>query len=216
MLRRRHQRCVARKTVLGVMKDLGLKQKRLRYKPARPKRVKKMVPTAPNRAWQIDMTSFQLSDLTPLFLEVVIDCCSRKIVGWSLDRRCRAKEWIAAVRSAIEGQGLLSWEARRNIVLRSDNGSQPCSKAFIEYLGHVGIRGQYTGYNAPDDNAFVERIMRTLKEEEIWLNQYDSWPEAHEAIERFVTFYNEERIHSAIDYRTPVEEEARRMTLKAA
>jgi len=216
LLRRRHERHIARKTVLAVMKDLGLSQKRLRYKPVRPKRVKKMAPVAPNRAWQVDMTSFQLSDLTPLFLEVVIDCCTRKIVGWSLDRRCRAKEWIAAVRTALDAQGLHDRADRERLVLRSDNGAQPCSKAFVEYLGQVGVRGQYTGYNAPDDNAFVERIMRTLKEEEIWLNQYDTWSEAHEAIERYVTYYNEERIHSALEYRTPTEDEARRMTLKAA
>lgn len=213
---KRHKRRIARKTVLGVMKDLGLSQKRLRYKPVRPKRVEKMAPAQPNQAWQIDMTSFQLSNLTPLFLEVIIDCCSRKIVGWSLDQRCRAKEWIAALRMAVEGQGLDTKEDRNRVVLRSDNGAQPCSKAFVEYLASSGIRGQYTGYNAPDDNAFVERFMRTIKEEEIWLNQYDSWSEAHQAIDAYIAYYNEQRIHSAIDYRTPVEEEARRMTLKAA
>ena len=216
LLRRRHGRSVARKTVLGVMKDQGLLQTRLRYKPSRPKRVKKMAPVAPNRAWQIDMTSFQLSDLTPLFLEVVIDCCTRKIVGWSLDRRCRAKEWVAALRMALDAQGLQRREDREKLLLRSDNGAQPCSRAFVEYLSQVGVRGQYTGYNAPDDNAFVERIMRTIKEEEIWINQYDTWSEAHEAIDNYVRYYNEERIHSAIDYRTPAEEEALRMTLKAA
>ena len=186
LLRRRHGLCLARKTVLGVMKDLGLAQKRLRYKPARPKRVEKMGPEAPNRAWQIDMTSFQLSDLTPLFLEVIIDCCTRKIVGWSLDRRCRAKEWISAVRMALEAQGLHRRSDRERLLLRSDNGAQPCSKAFVEYLAQTGIQGQYTGYNAPDDNAYVERVIRTLKEEEIWLNQYDTWSEAHEAIDRYV------------------------------
>jgi len=216
LLRRRYGRSVARKTVLGVMKDLGLSQKRLRYKPVRPKRVEKMRPAKPNRAWQIDMTSFQLSDPTPLFLEVIIDCCTRKVVGWSLDRRCRAKEWIAAVQTALEIQGLDDRADREQLVLRSDNGAQPCSKAFVEYLGKMGIRGQYTGYNAPDDNAFVERIIRTLKEEEIWLNQYDTWSEAHEAIDRYVRYYNEERIHSALEYRTPVEDEARRITLLAA
>ena len=216
LLRRRYGRTVARKTVLGVMKDLGLSQKRLRYKPARPKRVEKMRPVQPNRAWQIDMTSFQLSDLTPLFLEVVIDCCTRKIVGWSLDRRCRAREWIAAVQTALDTQGLQDRADREHLVLRSDNGAQPRSNAFVEYLGTMGIRGQYTGYNAPDDNAFVERVIRTLKEEEIWLNQYDTWAEAHEAIERYVRYYNEERLHSALDYRTPMEDEVRRMTLLAA
>ena len=216
LLFKRHQRRVALKTVSGVMKDLGLTQERLRYKPARPKRVERMVPDAPNRAWQVDMTSFQLSDLTPLFLEVVIDCYSRKIVGWSLDRRCRAVEWISAVRMALDAQGLNSREACAQLVLRSDNGAQPCSKAFVEFLGHVGVRGQYTGYNAPDDNAYIERVMRTLKEEEIWLNQYDFWSEAHQAIDRYVTYYNNERIHSALDYRTPMEAEAAGNSLVAA
>jgi putative transposase len=215
LLWRQHGQRVARKTVARVMKDLGLNQERMRYKPVRPKRVERMRPQAPNRAWQVDMTSFQLADLTPLYLVVVVDCYSRKIVGWALDRRCRAKEWLAAVRMALESQQLTS-ESRSTLVLRSDNGAQPCSKAFVEYLAHVGVRGQYTGYNAPDDNAYIERMMRTIKEEEIWQNQYESWSEAHQAIDRYVQYYNSERIHSALDYRTPIEVEAIGASLKAA
>jgi putative transposase len=215
LLWKRYRLRVARKTVAGMMKDLGLAQERVRYKPVRPKRVERMMPEAPNRAWQVDMTSFQLSDMTPLYLEVVVDCYSRKIVGWSLDRRCRAKEWISAVRMALETQRLTPEECS-NLVLRSDNGAQPCSKAFVEYLAHVGVRGQYTGYNAPDDNAYIERLMRTIKEEEIWQNQYESWSEAHQAIDRYVQYYNRERIHSALAYRTPIEAEATGASLRAA
>lgn len=216
LLRRKYGLWVNRKTVLAVMKRKGLTQERLRFKPSRPKHVERMAPEAPNRAWQIDMTSFALSDLTPLYLIVVIDCFSRKIVGWNLDRRCRAKEWTSALRMALEAQGLIDKEQCRNLVLRSDNGAQPCSKHFVEYLGHVGVTGQYTGYNAPDDNAFVERVIRTIKEEEIWLNSYDSWSEAHAAIESYLKHYNTERIHSALDYRTPIEAEAACLTIKAA
>ena len=216
LLRRRFAIRVNRKTVLRIMRDEGLLQERIRFKAARPKRVEKMRPDAPNMGWQIDMTSFALSDLTTLYLVVVIDCFSRKIVGWNLDHRCRAKEWIGALRSALDEQQLITNERCRDLVLRSDNGAQPCSKRFVEYLGQTGVAGQYTGYNAPDDNAFVERVIRTIKEEEIWTGSYDTWSEAHEAIESYVNYYNNERIHSALDYRTPKEVEAAYFTLKAA
>jgi putative transposase len=78
------------------------------------------------------------------------------------------------------------------------------------------IKREYTGYNAPDDNAFVERVNRTIKEEEIWANHYDSWSEAHEAIEKYIAFYNNKRIHSALDYKTPKEIEEEYYALKAA
>ena len=217
VLRRRGWR-VNRKTVYRIMKEDGLLQDRIRHKPQRPRRVEKMQPTQPNRGWQIDMTSFQLSDLTPLFLVTVIDCCTREIVGWTLDRRCRAGEWIAAVRMALDSRGLLekTQAEAAGLVLRSDNGAQPCSKAFVAFLGRRGVRGQYTGYDAPDDNAYVERVIRTIKEEEIWLNQWDNWSEAHAAIGQYVAYYNQERIHSALDYRTPNEAAAAYLTLAAA
>lgn len=216
LLNRRYGIRVNRKTVYGIMKDLGLTQEKLHYKHSRPLHITRMAPEAPNQGWQIDMTSFKLSDLTTLYLEVVIDCCTRKIVGWNLDRRCRAKEWIAALRLALESQGLAGSEECRSLIVRSDNGAQPCSKAFVAYLNKVGVTGEYTGYNAPNDNAFVERVMRTFKEEEIWLNMYDSTSEARDAIDKYITYYNSERIHSALKYKTPNEVEADWMSLSAA
>ena len=215
-LRRRFGLTINRKTVARIMREEGLAQPKLRFKPGRPKRVEKMRPDAPNRGWQIDMTSFVLADLSPLYLIVVLDCFSRKIVGWTLDRRCRAGEWVSALRQALDAQRITTKEQATELTLRSDNGAQPCSKRFVEYLAQAGVRGQYTGYNAPDDNAFVERVIRTIKEEEIWLNRYDTWAEAHEAIDRYVHWYNEQRIHSALDYRTPCEVEAAHLSLKAA
>ena len=217
-LLRRAKVTVNKKTVRRIMKDLGLSRPKFWRKPHRPKRVEKMRPAKPNQGWQIDMTSFQLSDLTPLFLVTVIDCCTREIVGYTLDRRCRAREWTAAVRTALESRGLTDKDACQEaaLVLRSDNGSQPCSKAFVQFLSARGVRGQYTGYNAPDDNAYVERVIRTIKEEEIWPNLYDTVREARAAIEAYVKYYNEERIHSALDYQTPSEVAAALLTRAAA
>lgn len=214
-LLRREGRGVNRKTVYRVMRAEGLTRPRVWHRPYRPRRVEKMRPERTTQAWQIDMTSLQLADLTGLFLVVVTDCFSREIVGWTLDRRCRASEWTAAVRLALESRG---WRRKGDIeglTLRSDNGAQPCSKHFVEYLGSVGVQGQYTGYSAPDDNAVVERVIRTIKEEEIWLNQYETWAEAHAAIEAYIRFYNEERLHSSLGYQTP-KEFAAHSTLKAA
>lgn len=217
LLRRERVR-INQKTVRRIMKDLGLSRPRFAYKPKRPKRVEKMRPTRPNQGWQIDMTRFPLSDLTPLFLVTVIDCCTRQLVGWALEQRCRAGEWTAAVRMALEARGLTENATCRELglVLRSDNGSQPCSKKFVEFLAAHGVQGQYTGYDAPDDNAYVERVIRTIKEEEIWPNLWDTLGEARQAIEDYVRYYNEERIHSALEYQTPNEVAAAFITRAAA
>jgi putative transposase len=216
LLRREKGIFVNKKTVLRIMREEGLTRPKFCYKPKRPRRMPKVSATRPNEAWQIDMTSFQLSDLTPLFLVMVIDCFTREIVGWTLDRRCRASEWTSAIRMALEERGLTTKEACERLTLRSDNGCQPCSRAFVEYLGKTGVRGEYTGYNAPDDNGYVELVIRTVKEEEIWPTLYDTFSEAHLAIERYVHYYNTERIHSALGYRTPKEIAATHTTLVAA
>jgi len=216
VLARRTGRRVARKTMARIMREEGLSQPRLWRRPHRPKRVERMRPTRPDEAWQIDMTSFQLSDLTPVFLVAVIDGCTREILGWNLDRRCRASEWTSAVRMAMEARELTNKAKAANLTLRSDNGAQPCSKRFVEYLGKVGVKGEYTGYNAPDDNAYVERVFRTIKEEEIWLNSYDTLTEARAALDAYIAHYNVERPHSALDYQTPAETAARLTTHLAA
>lgn len=214
-LRRFHNINVNRKTVYRIMREDGLARPKKRYKPKRPWRIGKMRPSKLNEGWQIDMTSFVISNLTTLYLIVVIDCCSREIVGWALDRRCRASEWVSALRIALESKGLSSKEMCQGLTLRSDNGAQPCSKEFVKYLAKTGVQGEYTGYNSPNENAFVERVIRTIKEEEIWPSWYDSFAEAHQAVDKYFSFYNNERMHSALDYRTP-REAAEKMSPNAA
>ena len=215
-LLRRDGIVINKKSVWRIMHEMNLTRPKVWHKPYRPKRVEKMRPVRPNQNWQIDMTSFALSDFTALYLVLIIDCYSRKIVGWTLNRRCRAGEWIGALRTALESEGLMTKQDCNDLALRSDNGSQPCSKKFVEYLGQTGVRGQYTGYNAPDDNAYVERVIRTVKEEEIWPNMYDTVWEASAAVGDYINYYNQERLHSALDYKTPNQITAAYNTLVAA
>jgi putative transposase len=212
---------INRKTVLKIMRENGLTQPKVWRRPKRARRVEKTSPQRPSQSWQIDMTSFQLSSCATLFLVVVIDCFTRQILGWTLSRRCRASEWTAALRMALDSSGLGSSslgvrDKVKGLTLRSDNGSQPCSRKFIEFLRQHGVKGQYTGYNAPDDNAYVERVIRTIKEEEVWPNNWDTFLEAHEAVENYISFYNEQRLHSALGYITPAKAAAKHITLNAA
>lgn len=131
-LLRRQGWTVERKTVHRIMRELGLSRAKIWHRSSRPKRVERMRPTAADQAGQIDMTSLQLADLTPRFLVVVTDCYTREVVGWTLDRRCRASEWITAVRMGLESRGGPTGGELPGLILRSDNGAQPCSKRFVE------------------------------------------------------------------------------------
>ena len=117
---------------------------------------------------------------------------------------------------ALEQRGLAGRPSNGSVVLRSDNGAIPCSRQSLAYLARYGVQGQYTGYDTPDDNGYVERVIRTLKEGEIWPNAYESRGEAHGAIEAYVNYYNQQRIHSALGYLTPDEFAATTVTLAAA
>jgi putative transposase len=104
LLLRHHGLTVNHKTVYRVRRDLGLLQPRVWRRPQRAKGVERMRPSKPDQGWQIDMTCFELSDLRRVYLTVVIDCFSRQLVGWTLDQRCRASEWISAVRQGLESR----------------------------------------------------------------------------------------------------------------
>jgi transposase InsO family protein len=206
---------VSRKTVHRIMREMGLCQKKVRRRPYRPKRVMRMLPEQPNQGWQIDMTCFNLSSLKRLYLVVIVDCRTREIVGHCLDERCRAVEWIAALRTALQNRGLDD-EALKKLTLRSDNGAQPCSRRFADYLRLTGVNGEFTGYAQPNDNCYVERTIRTLKEEHIKAESFDSYAEARDSIQDYIDYYNNERMHSALNYDTPAETYLRLITLKAA
>jgi len=103
-----------------------------------------------------------------------------------------------------------------NINLMSDNGSQPTSKAFINACTTLEIEQAFTSYNNPKGNANTERVIRTIKEDCIWINEWDSLEEAQKAIEQWIHDYNHLYPHSALDYLSPIEYEQMFSKQKAA
>ncbi|MBH8609387.1 integrase core domain-containing protein [Thermoactinomyces sp. CICC 10521] len=128
----------------------------------------------------------------------------RLIVGYSFSRFCRTDELLSAVNQALEKrfpQGVKG----RGLTIRSDNGCQMTSRRYVKALQDAGIKQERTGYNNPDTDAYIERWFRTLKEETVWLQEYSSFLEAKKDIDRYIRFYNAERLHSALGYLSPKE-----------
>jgi putative transposase len=148
------------------------------------------------------------------YLNAIIDCCTREIVGWSLDLRCRAKEAIAVFETAVATSGFAPDElhvvdpddvdAPPALTLGTDNGSAFTSRAFRARLGEQGVRHRRGGYRDPESQAFIESWFGKLKEREVWLNEYETLDDARRGIGGYVDRYHH-RPHSGLNDKTPLE-----------
>ncbi len=136
-----------------------------------------------------------------VFLAVVIDRFSRKAIGWALDRSLAARLAIAALRHAIAHR-----QPPPGVVHHSDQGTQYASAEYIAVLTASQMMPSMSRPGNPYDNAFCESFMKTLKQEEIYCNQYADFEELSQHLEEFIgAYYNRLRLHSALGYRTPEE-----------
>jgi putative transposase len=160
----------------------------------------RMTLTGINQLWVADITYIRLR-VEFVFLAVVIDRFSRKAIGWELDRTLAARVAVAALQQAI---------ARRQpppgVVHHSDQGIQYASADYLEVLRGNRLVPSMSRPANPYDNAVCESFMKTLKQEEIYCNQYRDFEELSEHLEEFIgNYYNRLRLHSALGYRTPEE-----------
>jgi putative transposase len=197
-VRRRLGRPVNRKRVLRVMRERKLIQRRRPLE--RRKRPGFFRVERPRQLWQLDMTSIWVAEHGWTYLMAIVDCCTREIVGWRLELRCRADEAIAVVERAAAVHGIQEGE----LVLGSDNGSAFTARRFRARLGELGIRHRRGGYRDPESQAFIESWFGKLKEREVWLNEYETLDQARRGIGAYVDRYHH-RPHSGLDYRTPAE-----------
>ncbi|MDR6227144.1 putative transposase [Desmospora profundinema] len=194
---------VNHKRILRLMKEMGLTVCSLRYQAKRKKRRGSISVQRSNEHLQVDMTKIWCGKDGWGYLFAVIDEYDKEIVDYSFSRFCRTTELLQAVNQALHtrfpdgvyGQGL---------TIRSDNGCQMTSRRFVQAMKAAGIRHERMGYNNHDGDAYIERWFRTLKEESVWLQEYDSFAQAQQDLDDFIAFYNHERPHSALRYRSPV------------
>lgn len=195
---------INRKRVYRLMKEAGLLAKVKRFKPERPWK-KKPVASRPHEYWGTDMTKFLIPSLGWVALVMVLDWHSKKILGWSLGVRGDTGLWLEALDEAVQeafpGQG----SRGEGVKLISDNGSQPTSRRYRKECEVLGIEQIFTTYDNPKGNADTERVIRTVKEEAIWLYEFQTLEEAQQRITQGITFYNEAYCHSSLGNQSPQE-----------
>jgi len=153
-----------------------------------------------DQLWVADITYIRLAGEF-LYLAVVLDAFSRRVLGWSLDERLDAALPIAALRQAIDLR-----QPAIGLVHHSDRGTQYACNAYIELLAEHGIAPSMSRAGNPYDNAKCESFIKTLKQEEIYTRRYRDRADLEAHIGEFLErYYNRRRLHSALGYRTPEE-----------
>lgn len=193
------------KRIYRLMKENDLLVEKTRHKALRRAQRAKPKATRPDEYWGIDMTKFLLGPLGWCYLIIVLDWFSKEIVGWNLSLRARTAEWEEALERGLCEH--FPWGVRdQGLNLVSDNGSQPTSVSFMRDMALLGVNQVFCSYDNPKGNAETERVIRTIKEELLWLNDFTSFEQAYKAIEAWIrNDYNRLYVHSALGYRSPLE-----------
>ena len=152
--------------------------------------------TRVNEVWGTDITYIRLGHGW-LYLVAIMDWVSRYVLSWELSTTLEVDFCIRALEKALS---LTLPE-----IFNSDQGSQFTSVDFIKKLQEKNIQISMDGRGRAMDNIFTERLWRSVKYEEVYLNDYQTVREAKEGISRYLAFYNQERPHQSLDYRTPDE-----------
>jgi len=136
-----------------------------------------------------------------VFLAVILDLFSRKVIGWALSSRLKAELALQALQKALQTRSVSP-----GLIHHSDRGVQYASQDYVALLQHHGIQISMSRKGNPYDNATIESFLKTLKTQEVYLNEYADIGEAEQNIRAFVDeVYNIKRLHSSLGYRSPDE-----------
>jgi len=168
-----------------------------------PNLAENVVPVHPDQLWRADITYVRLiQDF--VYLAVILDAFSRRVIGWALSRHINAALTLEALEMALACR-----EVTPALMHHSDRGSQYACDEYVKMLNDHGITISMSRKGNPYDNAMAESFMRTVKLEEVYINEYTAFSDAFANIEHFIEIvYNQKRLHSSLGYRTPDEIEA--------
>jgi putative transposase len=169
-----------------------------------PNLARHLVPMAVNQLWVADITYVRLAEAF-VYLAVILDAFSRKVVGWAMADHLRAELALSALQMALDQRDVIFG----GLVHHSDRGVQYACGDYIDRLEAHGVQPSMSRAGCPYDNAMAESFMKTLKAEEVDASDYRDLADAESRIGRFIEdVYNRQRLHSALRYLSPEEYEA--------
>ena len=154
------------------------------------------------------MTKVMVEGYGWVYVTIVIDWYTKKVVGHHAGEQSKAWHWLKALNAGLNRQ-FPDGVRGHALNLMSDNGCQPTSLAFIRDCKALGIKQAFTSYNNPKGNADTERFMRTLKEELVWITEWRSPTKFFQALDVWIEYYNSSYLHSALGYQSPNNFEAK-------
>jgi transposase InsO family protein len=187
---------VMKENNLLVTKNLKLRAKRGHLRP-KPQAI------SLNQYWGMDMTKILFPDGWG-YLHVVKDWYSKEIVGWSFSMMSRTEDWLDALNQAVNKRfpaGIKHYNQIPELI--TDNGCQPTSERFMRACAALDIKQIFTSFNNPKGNADTERLMRTLKEDLVWVYEWESAYAFEQAFKVWVDDYNNDFPHMTLGYKTP-------------
>jgi putative transposase len=202
-LLRREGQPVGRKHIATLMRKMGIEAIYRRANTSRRHQAHKVYPyllrglaiDRPNQVWAMD-TSYIPMARGFVYLSVVLDWASRKVLAWRVSNTLTAEPCVEALEEAITRYGAPQ-------IMNTDQGSQFTATDFIDVLKEHAIDISMDGKGSWRDNVFVERLWRSVKYEHVYLHAYDSVADARTGIGRYLAFYNALRPHSRLDGDTP-------------
>jgi len=200
---------VNHKRVSRLMRQMGIQRVKKASKrhttnsqhpfPRYPNLVQDLVINYPDQVWAGDITYIHLGRGF-VYLAVIMDLFTRNIRGWHLRRSLDQQLTLVALQKALQG--------KTPHIHHSDQGWQYAAKEYVDMLIKAHVRISMAEVGEPAQNGYAERLIRTIKEEEVYLSEYEDFGDCYHNIDRFLNdVYMHKRIHSSLGYLTPVEYE---------